>query len=122
MADLSLRFEFEPGIDLNVAARVIQDRLAPLDIVAAVDARPEDARITGLEVVGAIAVCVQIVRGTRQLVAEVRRLIPELKGLRGDVAGLRTITLDSGLKPIAIELATNDDIAQAIDDGDGGAH
>jgi hypothetical protein len=118
MTDLSLRFEFESGTDLNAAARVIRERLAALDPVAAVDARPEDARMTGLEIVGAIAVGVEILRGTRQLVAGVRRLIAEVRGLRGDIAGLRTIVLDAGPKPIAIDDVTDNDIKQLIDETD----
>jgi hypothetical protein len=116
MTDVSLRFEFEPGTDLDAAARVIRERLARLDMVAAVDARPDDARITGLEIVGAIAVGVQIVRGTREFVAEARRLIAQLKGLSADIAGLRTIALDAGPKPITIDQVTDNDIAQLIDE------
>ena len=119
MTDLLLRFEFEPGTDLNAAARVIRERLEALDAVAAVDVRPEDARIiTGLEIVGAIAVGVEIVQGTRKLVAGMRRLIAEVKGLRGDIAGLRTIALDAGPKPIAIDDVTDNDIEQLIDEAD----
>jgi hypothetical protein len=118
MTDLPLRFEFEPGTDLNAAARVIRERLEALDAVAAVDARREDARITGLEIVGAIAVGVEIVQGTRKLVAGVRRLIAEVKGLRGDIAGLRTIALDAGPKPIAIDDVTDSDINQLINEAD----
>ena len=118
MTDLMLRFEFEPGTDLNTAARAIRERLEALDTVAAVDARPEDARITGLEIVGAIAVGVQIVQGTRKLVAGVRRLIAEVKGLRGDITGLRQVTLDSGPKPIALDDVRDQDIEQLIDETD----
>lgn len=78
MNDLPLRFELGPGTDLNAAARVIRERIEALDAVGAVDARPEDARITGLEIVGAVAVGVRIVQRTRKLVAEVRRLIGEV--------------------------------------------
>jgi len=116
MADLTLRFEFDPGADLDSTARLIQKRLAAFDIVAAVDARPDDARISGLEIVGAIAVGVQIVRGSLQFVAEVRRLIADLKGLKGNIAGLRTIALDAGPKPLAIDQVTDTDLAQLVDE------
>jgi hypothetical protein len=114
MADLHLRFEFEPGANLKGAEDEIRELLARLDMVAAVDARVDDARITGLELVGAIAVGVQIVRGTRQFAHEVHRLLAELKGLCGDVAGLRTIALEVGpTKLITVEHVTDDDIASA---------
>jgi hypothetical protein len=116
MSDLTLRFEFEPGTDLDATARIIKKRVAALKTVAAVDARPDDARISGLEIVGAIAVGVQIVRGSRQLVAEVRRLIADLKGLRGSIAGLRTIALDASPKPLAIDHVTDTDIALLIEE------
>jgi hypothetical protein len=121
MVDLTLRFEFEPGTDLDAAARGLREQLAQLDTVTAVDARPDDARITGQEIVGAIAVGVQIVRGSHQLVAEARRLIAQLKGLSADIAGLRTIALDAP-KPIAIERVTDKDIAQLLDEGGAAPH
>jgi hypothetical protein len=122
MGDLSLRFEFEPGTNLDAAARSIRERLAALDTVAAVDVRPENARITGLEIVGAIAVAVEIVRGTRKFVAQVRRLMTELKEMRNDIGGLRTIALDGNPKPIMIDHVTDNDIAQLTDERDGTPH
>jgi hypothetical protein len=120
MLDLWLRYEFDPGTDLNVAARSLRECLAALDTVAAVDARPENARITSLEIVGAIAVGVQIVRGSRQLVTEARRLIAEVKGMRGDIAGLRAVTLDGGPKLINVDDVTENELAKIIEESEKG--
>lgn len=110
MADLLLHFEFEPGADLEAAASELRERLAALDTVEAVDARPEDARITGLEIAGAIAVGIQIVHGSTKILAEMRRLIVELKRLHGEVKGLRTIAVDVKTKPVKIDQVTDDDL------------
>ena len=108
MTKLALRFELEPGTDPDAAAHAIRRRLASLDAVEAVDARPDNARITGLEIAGAIAVAVQVIHGTRQLVAELRSFINDLKAIRGEIAGLKTITLDAMPEPIAIEQVTDE--------------
>jgi hypothetical protein len=103
MDEVFLRFEFSDGKDLEQAARLIQERLAGLDMVEEADAIPEETRLTGVEVVAAIAVTVVIVRSSRELIQEVRKLIPEIQGLVGDVRGfLKSVTAEVGAEKVQV--------------------
>ena len=103
MDEVFLRFEFSDGNDLEHATRLIRERLASLDMVEEADAMPEETRLTGAEVVAAIAVTVVIVRSSRELIQEVRKLIPEIQGLIGDVRGfLKSVTAEVGTEKVQV--------------------
>ena len=74
----------------------------PPEMVKEVEAVPETARFTGLEVVGAIGVTVLIVRGSRELIEELRKLIPQLKGLITEIKGLKDVFVEVGDKRVPL--------------------
>jgi hypothetical protein len=102
MAEVALHFEFVKDADLHRATGAIRDRLSALEAVKQVDSMQEKPRLTGIEIAAAIAVTIQIVHGTQQLVAEIRKLIPELQGLIKDIKGLREVTVEVGAKRVPI--------------------
>jgi hypothetical protein len=79
----------------------------------------EEPRLTGAEIVAAIAVTVAIVQGTRKLIEEIRALIPQVKGLIHDVKGLQTVKVEVGSLTIPIDQVTDDQLQQlAREQGD----
>lgn len=115
---LMLRFEFEKGTDLGKAENTIREQLGKLDEISRVDTAPEKPRLTGLEVVGAIAVAVQVVRGVRKGVTELRKLLQELKALKGEVRGLQEVKVEVGPRKVPIDEVSEDDL-QALASYDG---
>src|SRR6266699_3222337 len=83
--EVNLYIDFEKDNDLEQTAQLIEERLGQLEMVKEVEAVPEKARFTGLEVVAAIGVTVLVVRGSRELIEELRKLIPQLKGLMSEI-------------------------------------
>jgi hypothetical protein len=102
-AEINLYFEFHANAGLEEAAREIEDRLGKLEAVDEVEAMPTNPRITGAEIVAAIAVTAMVVRGGRDAVAEIRKLVTEVKGLIGDLRDLKNAYVDVGRKRIPID-------------------
>jgi len=102
MAEVALHFEFAKDADVELAPAAIRDRLSALEAVQQVESMQEKPRLTGLEIATAIAVTIQIVHGTQQLVVEIRKLIPEVQGLIKDIKGLREVTIEVGAKRVPI--------------------
>jgi hypothetical protein len=61
-AEINLLFEFADRTRLEEAAQQIENRLRRLQAVKDVEAMPTDMRITGAEVVAAIAVTAMVAR------------------------------------------------------------
>ena len=79
------------------------------------EAMPDEPRITGLEIAGAIAVGVVILGKSREFVTELRKLVPEIKKLAEDL-GLKNPTIEIGDRevPIAeIDQLTEEKLQQA---------
>jgi hypothetical protein len=102
-AEINLHFEFADGADLDEAAEQIEARLGGLEGVADVEAMPTDMRLTGAEVVAAIAVTAMVVRSGRDVIAEIRKLVVEAKGLLGDLRDLKNVYVDIGKKRVPID-------------------
>jgi tetratricopeptide (TPR) repeat protein len=116
MAELALHFEFTKNTDIDRATDAVRERLSALQGVEGIDAVREQPRLTGLEIAAAIAVTVQIVRGTRRLLEEIRRLVPEMKSLISEINGLQSITVEVGSKRVAIAEVNEDEMRQIADD------
>lgn len=112
MAEIALHFEFAKDANLDEASHKLQSELSKLDGVSEVDAVPEKPRLTGLEIVAAIAVTISIVKGTRELIVEVRKLIPEVKGLIRDIRGLKDVTVEVGTERVPLDKLTDAQIEQ----------
>lgn len=98
--DIELNFHFEvvEGTDLALTAQLIQERLSKLERVKEVEAIPEEPRLTGLEVVAAIAVTVLIIRGSREAVKELRNLLQEIQHLMECIKEVKATFLEIGEK------------------------
>ena len=116
MAEIELHFEFAKDADLEQAAALIRDRISALDAVQQVDSMQEKPRLTGLEIAGAIAVTIQIVQGTQQLIAKIRKLIPEVQGLIREVKGLRQVTVEVGAKRVPIHAVGDAEVRQIAEE------
>jgi multidrug efflux pump subunit AcrB len=116
MAELALHFEFTKNTDIDRATDAVRERLSALQGVEGIDAVREQPRLTGLEIAAAIAVTVQIVRGTRRLLEEIRRLVSEMKSLISEINGLQSITVEVGSKRVAIAEVNEDEMRQIADD------
>lgn len=112
MAEVALHFEFAKDADVEQATAAIRDRISALEAVKQVDSMQEKPRLTGLEIAAAIAVTIQIVHGTQQLVAEIRKLIPEIQGLIKDIKGLREVTIEVGANRVPIGAVGDAEVSQ----------
>ena len=110
--EVNLYIDVEKDNDLEQTAQLIEERLGQLETVKEVEAVPEKARFTGLEVVAAIGVTVLVVRGSRELIEELRKFIPQLKGLISDVKGLKNAFIEVGNKRIPLTQVDEDDPEQ----------
>jgi hypothetical protein len=113
---LYFRFEFEDGADGEALARELQNRLARLDTVAEASAREERMRITGAEVVAAIAVGVLVVRGSRQLVQEINLLLTEVAGMVRNIKGLTSGSVEVDGRAVALAEVDEKDVATLAGD------
>lgn len=102
-AEINLLFEFVDRTRLEEAAQKIEARLRGLEAVDDVEAMPTDMRLTGAEVVAAVAVTAMVVRSGRDVVAEIRKLVTEVKGLLGDLRDLKNVYVDIGKNRVPID-------------------
>lgn len=86
---------------VNEKVQLIQERLKQLDVVEDAEATPDVQRLTGLEVVAAIAIGVQIVGKSGELVGGLRKLISEVKKLAAEL-GLTNAAIEIGGKQVPI--------------------
>jgi copper chaperone CopZ len=119
--EIALRFEFDKGTDLAQAADAIRERLSNVDGVSGVYADPEEPRITGLEIVAAIAVTIEVVQSVRRGVTELRKLLRELKALSSEVRGVQNVKLEVGKRKVPIGDVGEDDLKELADEGSGDA-
>ena len=101
---IDLHFEFADSLKSAEAAAFIQQRLSELGMVESVEAIPEEPRLTGLEIAGAIAVGVMVTRNSRELLVEVQKLIPEIQKLFGKI---REVWVERGTGKVSIEEELN---------------
>ena len=112
MAELLLHFEVTDSKEAPATAQALEKRLGQLPGVSEAEALPEESRLTGLEIVGAISAAVVIVRHGRELVTELNKLLPELKKLVGEVKGLKNAFVEVGPKRVALDQLTAADIEE----------
>ncbi len=110
--EVNLYIDVEKDNDLEQTAQLIEERLGQLEMVKEVEAVPEKARFTGLEVVAAIGVTVLVVRGSRELIEELRKLIPQLKGLMSEIKGLKNAFVEVGDKRIPVSEVNEETLQQ----------
>ena len=110
--EVNLYIDVEKDNDLEQTAQLIEERLGQLEMVKEVEAVPEQARFTGLEVVAAIGVTVLVVRGSRELIEELRKLIPQLKGLMSEIKGLKNAFVEVGDKRIPVSEVNEETLQQ----------
>ena len=101
--EIFLTFEVEAGADGQVLAREVQARLMALQAVSKAEADVESPRLTGAEVVAAIAVGVVVVRGVRELAQELNLLIPEIARLVREIKGLRAVFVEVDGEDVPID-------------------
>ena len=117
MADkLSFRFEFDKGTDLQQAADTLRERVSKVAEVEQVDLVPEKPRITGLEIVAAIAVGIEVVQGVRKGITELRKLVHELKALSKEVHGLQDVKLEVGPRKVPLDQVSDADLEELAHD------
>jgi len=102
VAEVLFHLELSDEQNVDGKAEAIQQRLSELDSVNDVEAVREEPRLTGLEVVAAIAVGIQIAKGGNELVAQLRKLIPEIRRLIGDIKGVKNIVVEVGGKRVPV--------------------
>jgi len=116
MADVVFKFETPDKKESAQKAQLIQDRLKQLQMVEDAEALPDEKRIiTGLEIVGVIAVGVAIAGKSREFIVELRKLIPEIKKLAEEL-GLKNaaIEIEGKQVPLAeVEKLTDEKLQQA---------
>jgi hypothetical protein len=110
--EVNLYIDVEKDNDLEQTAQLIEERLGQLEMVKEVEAVPEKARFTGLEVVAAIGVTVLVVRGSRELIEELRKLIPQLKGLMSEIKGLKNAFVEVADKRIPVSEVNEETLQQ----------
>jgi hypothetical protein len=113
---ISFRFEFDNGTDLQQAADALRERVSKVAGVERVDPVPEKPRITGLEIVAAIAVGIEVVHGVRKGVTELRKLLHELKALSKEVHGLQDVKLEVGARKVPLDKVSDADLKELADD------
>jgi hypothetical protein len=109
---LYLHFEFDADADSRALTEELATALASLDGVADADAVVEQQRLTGAEIVAAIAVGVLLVRGAKELLQEVNRLLPEIARVARNIKGLRTGYVEVDGKQVRLSDVTDDDVEQ----------
>ena len=112
MAELLLHFDVTTGADTTAAARTLQERLGALPMVEEAEALPQESRVTGLEIAGAISAAVIIVRHGRELVTELRKLIPEVKKLVQEIKGLKAPSVEIGARRVRLDEITESDLEE----------
>ena len=110
--EVNLYIDVEKENDVEQTAHLIEEHLGQLEMVKEVEAVPETARLTGLEVVGAIGVTLLIVRGSRELIEELRKLIPQLKGLITEIKGLKDVFVEVGDKRVPLSEVQEETLQQ----------
>lgn len=108
---LFFRFEFDQDADGDALAREVEDRLARLESVAQAEADVDRIRLTGAEVVAAIAVGVVVVRGAREFAHEINLLLQEMAQLVGNIRGLRSAYVEVDGKSVALREIDEEDVA-----------
>lgn len=106
MAELLLHFELADREEAATVAQALEKRLGQLPGVAEAEALPEESRLTGLEIVGAISAAVVVVRHGRELVTELNKLLPELRKLVGEIKGLKNAFVEVGAKRVPLDQLT----------------
>ncbi len=114
--ELDIYVTFAKDTDLPRTAQIIEERLQRLPMVNQVEAAPEQLRMTGVEVVAAIAIAVLALRGSRQAVKELHELIWELRSLFKDLGG-EDPSLNIGGQQISLtgDEPTNTEITSVVD-------
>ena len=106
MAELLLHFELADGTEAAPTAQALEQGLARLPGVSEAEALPDETRLTGLEIVGAISAAVVILRKGRELVTELNALLPELRKMVKGVKGLKNAFVEVGSKRVPIDQLT----------------
>jgi hypothetical protein len=109
---LYFRFEFEEAADGEALAKAVQDQLARFDGVSQADADVDQMRLTGAEVVAAIAVAVIVVRGTRELAQEINELLTEIGRIVRGIKGLKSAFVEIDGQPVPLAEVDDDDVAR----------
>ena len=110
-----LHFELEePGAagDQALLAAELQQRLGQLDDVEAAQAKPDEQRFTGVEIVAGITAAVVIVRAGRELTEELTRLIPAIRALISEMKGIKGATVEVGDELVPLDQITDDQLGQ----------
>ena len=91
-----IRFQFEVAKDAvnTQTVQLIEQRLSGLDGVEKVKAKPEESRLSGLELVGIISTTVLIIDRSDDMIEHLRKLVQSLKGLAQDIKGLKDVFIE----------------------------
>ncbi|MEM7111965.1 MAG: hypothetical protein AAF614_05995 [Chloroflexota bacterium] len=103
MSNLYFRIVTQEDADREAIARFVADQLASLSSVENAAAMPEEAQLTGAEIIAGIAVTVAVVKGTRELLEELNKLIPEIEKFISNLKGIRDVVFEVGWDNVSIE-------------------
>ena len=112
--EIFLSFEIEEGADGQALAREVQEMLMALPAVSEAEADVESTRLTGAEVVAAIAVGVLVTRGARELVEELNLLIPQIAQMVRGIRGLKAAFVEVDGENVPIEAMDEGHIATLV--------
>ena len=87
MPDLTLYFDCDPGADPKNLERDLQQGLQQLGNVKAAKTSTPATRFTGLEILAALTLTVQIVHEARSIVEELKVLFARVRGSRREASG-----------------------------------
>jgi hypothetical protein len=103
MEEIDLRFEFEEGIDLDAVAQKIKERLQKVEGIEDAAVLPEEAQVTGPEVVAVVVATIAVLPQITKGVQELRKLMVEIKGLLGDL-GIKRFVSSAGEETVTAEM------------------
>ena len=98
--------------DAPQLATELQQRLEQLDQVEAVQAKAEEQRFTGVEIVAGITAAVVVVRAGRELTEELTRLIPAIRALIAEIKGIKGATVEIDDELVPLEQVTDQQLEQ----------
>jgi hypothetical protein len=112
MQKFHFQFEVAQESANEQTAQIIVERVRALGVAEEVEASPEEARFTGLEVVAIISTVILIIDRSDELIEKLRKLIKSLKGLTGDIKDLKSSFVEVGAKRVPLTEVNEDDPEQ----------
>lgn len=113
MNPVMFRLQLDDPAEADAVARLVEERLGALDVIAAVQAEPEELPDLATAVT-VVAAAVSFTEGGTGLVSKARRFIDELKRLVRDHPGLGRTVIVIGAEEVDLDEVSDEQVAEIV--------